>query len=203
MTRTCRKCGETKSIEEFPVHSVNKNGSTYYRKKCKACAPYERRKAKIKVDSLPWEDNALNWSTTVTRSPFDDIIEKDYRKLWESYYGEIPKGWHIHHIDGNHSNNDIHNLCCVPPQVHYDIHFARGDDYACSKLSKQHSVKERTTANENNDLSFSDIKKILVDLQHSTWRTSGRDKDRPQMWKDMASGIAHAIQHLEQLNKYR
>ena len=41
-----------------------------------------------------------------------------YRKIWESYYGPIPKdengiSYEIHHIDGNRDNNDINNLKLV------------------------------------------------------------------------------------------
>lgn len=52
----------------------------------------------------------------------------NYRKIWESHTGlKIPKGYHIHHIDGNHQNNDPSNLCCVSPDEHWQIHYDRGD----------------------------------------------------------------------------
>jgi hypothetical protein len=46
----------------------------------------------------------------------------NYRKIYESYYGKIPKGYHIHHIDGNPFNNDISNLQCVSAEEHTKIH---------------------------------------------------------------------------------
>jgi len=52
----------------------------------------------------------------------------NYRKLWEIANNTvIPKGYHIHHIDGNHSNNNLNNLMCVSPEEHYNIHLLRGD----------------------------------------------------------------------------
>lgn len=57
-----------------------------------------------------------------------------YRKIYEQHHGEIPKGYHIHHIDGNHSNNSIDNLACVTAQEHYDIHYSQGDYGACWSL---------------------------------------------------------------------
>ena len=47
----------------------------------------------------------------------------DYRKLYESVFGEIPKdsqnrSYEIHHIDGNHNNNSIENLMCISA-IHY------------------------------------------------------------------------------------
>lgn len=55
----------------------------------------------------------------------------NYRKLYENKHGTIPSGFHIHHIDGNHSNNHIDNLQCVSAQEHYDIHYSQGDYGAC------------------------------------------------------------------------
>ena len=56
----------------------------------------------------------------------------NYRQIYEDYYGSIPEGYEIHHIDGDRSNNDISNLKCVTTQEHYDIHFQQGDYMACS-----------------------------------------------------------------------
>ena len=33
-----------------------------------------------------------------------------HREVWKFYNGEIPEGYHVHHIDGNFLNNDISNL---------------------------------------------------------------------------------------------
>jgi len=51
-----------------------------------------------------------------------------YRTIYEQYFGKIPKdsqgrSYEIHHLDGNHENNDISNLRCVSIQEHYDIHY--------------------------------------------------------------------------------
>lgn len=54
----------------------------------------------------------------------------NYRKIYEQHYGPIPKDsdgrtYEIHHIDGDHSNNDPSNLKCVSIQEHYDIHHSQ------------------------------------------------------------------------------
>jgi len=52
----------------------------------------------------------------------------NYRKIWEEHNKKsIPKGYHIHHIDGDKSNNSPYNLICVSAKEHYEIHFNRGD----------------------------------------------------------------------------
>ena len=45
-----------------------------------------------------------------------------HRVVWEAYRGEIPKGYHVHHHDGNTSNNRVGNLRLVTPQEHRRIH---------------------------------------------------------------------------------
>ena len=51
----------------------------------------------------------------------------DHRKIYERYNGSIPDGYEIHHIDGNHKNNDPKNLKAVTMQEHYNIHYQQGD----------------------------------------------------------------------------
>ncbi len=73
---------------------------------------------------------------------------KNYRKIFTNHHGSIPlddqgRKYDIHHIDGNHSNNDPANLKAVTLQEHYDIHYNQGDFGACRaiamrlKLSKE------------------------------------------------------------------
>ncbi len=61
-----------------------------------------------------------------------------YRKT----YGDIPNGWHVHHLDGNRKNNHRDNLIAVTPEMHYEIHKVQWerygghrDFYACQFLS--------------------------------------------------------------------
>lgn len=45
-----------------------------------------------------------------------------HRYVWEFYNGKIPKGYEIHHIDFDRSNNDISNLKLVSRSEHRKIH---------------------------------------------------------------------------------
>lgn len=45
-----------------------------------------------------------------------------HRYVWEYYNGKIPKGFEIHHKDGNKSNNDISNLECIDSVEHKKLH---------------------------------------------------------------------------------
>lgn len=45
-----------------------------------------------------------------------------YRKIWVDHYGSIPEGHVIHHINGDHYNDDISNLECITRSEHYYRH---------------------------------------------------------------------------------
>lgn len=45
-----------------------------------------------------------------------------HRVMWETVYGPIPPAHHVHHKDGNHSNNEITNLECIPAFDHLSSH---------------------------------------------------------------------------------
>lgn len=55
-----------------------------------------------------------------------DIKQKRYRLahnvIWGNYYGDIPKGMQVHHIDGNKQNNNIENLKLVDSLTHKRLH---------------------------------------------------------------------------------
>jgi bacterioferritin (cytochrome b1) len=51
-----------------------------------------------------------------------------YRKIWEiANNKKIPDDYEIHHIDGNHQNNDISNLKLVSIEEHLEIHRSQED----------------------------------------------------------------------------
>ena len=66
----------------------------------------------------------------------------NYRKIYESKFGPIPKddqgrSYEIHHIDGDRQNNDISNLQCLTIQEHYNIHFNQSDWGACYLIARK------------------------------------------------------------------
>lgn len=66
---------------------------------------------------------------------------KIHRKIYEDYYNlRLTSDIEIHHIDGNHDNNDISNLKPVTIQEHYNIHYSQGDWAACLLMSHRMNV---------------------------------------------------------------
>jgi hypothetical protein len=45
-----------------------------------------------------------------------------HQEIWKDRHGPIPKGWHVHHRDGNPLNNDIDNLEALPGEEHVSRH---------------------------------------------------------------------------------
>lgn len=63
---------------------------------------------------------------------------RDYRRIYEEHYlVKIPKGYHIHHIDGNHENNDPLNLECLSPADHAQKHEHMRNFVSVSKLASE------------------------------------------------------------------
>jgi len=67
------------------------------------------------------------------------------RMIYKEHFGKIPKdadgrSYEIHHIDGDHKNNDINNLKLVTIEEHYNIHYAQGDYGACLIMSKRMGI---------------------------------------------------------------
>lgn len=54
----------------------------------------------------------------------------NYRSIYKKHKGEIPEGWHIHHIDSDRTNNDITNLIAMSPFNHWIQHYIQGDKVA-------------------------------------------------------------------------
>lgn len=48
---------------------------------------------------------------------------KNYRLKYKRYYGiEFDSKYDVHHIDGNHENNNISNLILLPKDLHQKYH---------------------------------------------------------------------------------
>ncbi len=70
-----------------------------------------------------------------------------HRAVWEYYNGEIPKGYHIHHIDGNVDNNDITNLECISAREHLSEHGKKNwnnPEYYQKNIKSLDAIREKT-----------------------------------------------------------
>ena len=90
-----------------------------------------------------------------------------HRKIWQQHHGPIPKDTYgrsmeIHHIDGDHSNNDISNLKLVTIEEHYQIHFDQNDYGACVIMSH----RMRLSPQQISDLSKKCQQRLVSEGKH-------------------------------------
>lgn len=50
------------------------------------------------------------------------------RRIWSEVNGPIPEGYHVHHRDGDFTNNQLKNLECISASEHMRLHHA-GPEY--------------------------------------------------------------------------
>jgi hypothetical protein len=94
--------------------------------------------------------------------------KRNYRKIYEQHYGPIQRdknnrAMEIHHIDGNHENNDINNLKLVTIEEHYQIHYDQGDYNAAWLIAGKMTL----TPEEQSDLARKANQERLEDGSHN------------------------------------
>ena len=69
-----------------------------------------------------------------------------HRDVWEFHNGPIPAEYQIHHIDGNHLNNDVANLECISRALHEMQHSKERSAYGRSDKQQAHlaAIRDRT-----------------------------------------------------------
>ncbi len=70
---------------------------------------------------------------------------RKYIQVYKNHHGEIPKdelgrSYDIHHIDGDHTNNNPSNLVSLSIQEHYEVHKKQGDWGAAWAIAKRIKV---------------------------------------------------------------
>lgn len=57
-----------------------------------------------------------------------------HREVYKRHYGQIPKGYFVHHIDGNRDNNDISNLMLKEAGQHSSDHAREPERMAYGRM---------------------------------------------------------------------
>ena len=50
------------------------------------------------------------------------ITKRIHRLVYEAFVGDIPKGFDVHHKDGNKQNNCVENLVAISEHEHHTMH---------------------------------------------------------------------------------
>jgi hypothetical protein len=99
-----------------------------------------------------------------------------HRRIYREHYGPIPrepsgKSYHIHHIDGDHTNNDPKNLVALTAREHFDRHYAQGDYQAALRLAENIHL----TYNEQSELATLANHKRIAEGRHN-WARNGESQ---------------------------
>lgn len=109
--KTCTKCGESKSREEFNKSSHRKDGLQYY---CRTCcnarkAEYDRSIGGKERRRVRYNKQKYNLEPT----EFTAMLEaQDYRCAICTEELDIAHGKKGYHIDHNHSSGEVRGILC-------------------------------------------------------------------------------------------
>jgi hypothetical protein len=124
-------------------------------------------------------------------------MNSNYREIWRRANGPIPRGYEIHHIDGDRSNNDLSNLLCLSLQEHYDLHFSQEDWAACHLLGKRLKISNEELFEVQSKAAKANCKK---QLDNGTWHLAKDGEFEEKRLANLRGSKKHK-QHLEGLNQ--
>lgn len=77
---------------------------------------------------------------------------KIHRQIYEDYHKCCLMPYiEIHHIDGNHKNNNIKNLMAVSAKEHYELHKSQGDKAAAALIGIRAGISYEERAQLNRE----------------------------------------------------
>lgn len=120
-----------------------------------------------------------------------------YRKIYKEHYGPIPidnqgRTYEIHHIDGDHSNNDPSNLKAVTIQEHYDIHYSQGDWAACLRMSNRMKISPE----QKSDLARQNCIKMMAEGRNPLLNRN--QSGRNNYWYDHTT---YCFEHIDTMER--
>jgi len=140
--KRCSKCLQIKPLTKF---YKNKNCTDGHVGQCADCwNEWRRDNWRRKQSGLPLrgrQDSCLlpqprhrkqhdGWLLIDARGYLVQSIYQDgkqttryaHRIVWEAAFGPVPRGYEVHHNDGDRLNNNLDNLRCMPHRDHVRLH---------------------------------------------------------------------------------
>jgi ribosomal protein S27AE len=63
-----------------------------------------------------------------------------HRRVWRDANGDIPRGYHVHHIDGNRADNRLGNLLLFPGAQHISLHMSEPQNVQRSRQNIKKAI---------------------------------------------------------------
>lgn len=101
--------------------------------------------------------------------------ERLHRYVWRFYNGDIPEGYHVHHVDEDKSHNEIENLSLLPSGEHASLHgnerWERETDKMKENLRKNAvpASKAWHASDEGRKWHSSHARKVIDNLEPKTY----------------------------------
>lgn len=85
------------------------------------------------------------------RSKSGGGVEYLHRDVWAHHHGAIPDGHHVHHVDGDPSNNAIENLECISPAEHLGKRHPYSDERRAQQAARLERIRPLASAWHRSD----------------------------------------------------
>ena len=134
------------------------------------------QRIKTKYGNARINSNGYYIISSVKKGCFEKYL---HRLIYEEHFGEIPKGYFIHHKNGNKLDNRIENLEAISHAEHTRLH-SYGNKYW---LGRNHSEETKEK-----------IRKART-INYATIRKRGKDKNGNQKYSiySNSKGIKHSV----------
>lgn len=157
-TMTCRKCGHTKPIEQFPTSTTRKSGHT---QPCKLC-DNARRKQTYQAQRArdpeglrqKMRDNLRQWRQAHPKKVYDQVMR--YRARHREQFLQYQVQYHKEHIV------DIHARHAAYHQRHRESRLLRSHLYAKSHRQQRADNENRRRARRRHAAVYEMIHRALV-----------------------------------------
>lgn len=92
-----------------------------------------------------------------------------HRDVYKSYWGAIPEGFVIHHVDGDGYNNEEINLEALSNEVHSSIHHI-GKECSEEHRRKISEALEGRVFTEEHKRKIGDVRRGITGVKAPNWR---------------------------------
>lgn len=103
----------------------------------------------MKDDRIKFNGRWFRWNGKYYRNKDAGHL---HRAIYESVYGPVLAGYHVHHIDGNGRNNELSNLRAMLAEEHAAIHYPDKQQKMTEGCKAWNTTEEASNTHRENAL---------------------------------------------------